>query len=102
MRNQKKIVYIIINNELDLIKDIFNFKSEIICVLNLVCLEEMLFNEINHAEKIFNSSITNKTKSKFQLINEISFESFLQDICLDDERKSINEIIKKSKQFNLT
>ena len=54
----------------------------------------MLFNEIREND---NNFIAPHSKMRFQQLCENSFESFLYDTLLLDERRAISELLTKSK-----
>lgn len=73
------------------VKDVFEFNSEIICNLNLISIEELIFLEL---KKYKSEDFANKFK--FEDLYQVNFEEFISSKKFEDELITIKKLIKKS------
>jgi hypothetical protein len=81
------------------IKDVFDFYSEISCNVNLISLEELLFNELKNAPLETNSM----NKLRLNEFREMTFDTLINDKKFSPEKMYIMKYIKRliSSQNNL-
>ncbi len=73
------------------LKDVFDFYSEISCNVNLISLEELLFNELKNAPLETNSM----NKLRLNEFREMSFDTLINDKKYEPEKKYIMKYIKR-------
>ena len=73
------------------VKDVFEFNSEIICNLNLISIEELIFLEL---KKYKSEDFANKFK--FEDLYQVNFEEFISSKKFEDELIKNKKLIKKS------
>ena len=74
-----------------LIRDVFDFKSEIICNFTLISIEELIFNELKKYK-----SLDFGDKFKFDDFQQTNFYEFISSKKFEDELKTIQKLIVKS------
>ena len=76
-----------------LIKEIFNFKSEINCDIQICCLEELLLTEF---QKLDINKVSPYKRSRLKVLKELTFDAFNKRRIFDHERTVLKEIIIKN------